>query len=574
MITKDQVIELFIQGMSQRQITVVLNCSLNTVRRRMKQAGVIGRSKGISDSSIDEHFFDQIDTEQKAYWLGFLLADGCIAKSGGTQRAFRISLQKRDWGHLKKFAQQIGFNNKYYQDKRKHPRVVMVFNSVKMADMLLGHGWNGFKQFGNTVILSLVPVELRHHLIRGYFDGDGCLSRTKWHKSWYGNIVCKNRAPLDWFNSVISESIGIGRDVKYRETHRDDKIYSIYYLKWNGRQQLTTILDWLYRDYTVSLDRKAARRQMFVGNSIYSFTNLHEFQFRVTPDILHSLPDLDSIIDQFTSDIINVGWSPPVRPSDLDKLRETDIDKYISSDHIINGQPHGNQLVMRHQPNIWYVSQNKRPILPNMALHSRLVRRGITAFLTTGDSLKSSRLVREILYKGFTRASLLSAPVLMAAIKVFGLEGSWFDPCAGWGNRLLAAYVLGIKYAATDPGLSFPGLLKLKEHLNDDCILQNKRWQDAEWHDGFVLTSPPFWNKEDYIDNTEYGDFEVWYQDFIVGMIKKTNNRRIVLHLDKRITDRLILDYETRVVPLKASGVRRTPDEYFVEILESRPCVV
>ena len=29
---------------------------------------------------IDEHFFDEINTPQKAYWLGFLYADGTVSE--------------------------------------------------------------------------------------------------------------------------------------------------------------------------------------------------------------------------------------------------------------------------------------------------------------------------------------------------------------------------------------------------------------------------------------------------------------------------------------------------------------
>lgn len=60
--------------------------------------------------SLDENYFNSIDSEDKAYWLGFIFADGCISVSEGIERIFSIRLSVRDIMHLEKFKVYIKTN--------------------------------------------------------------------------------------------------------------------------------------------------------------------------------------------------------------------------------------------------------------------------------------------------------------------------------------------------------------------------------------------------------------------------------------------------------------------------------
>ena len=56
-------------------------------------------------SKFDECVFDSIDNEEKAYWLGFIFADGCISSR---DNAFELSLKGEDIEHLHKFNTFMG----------------------------------------------------------------------------------------------------------------------------------------------------------------------------------------------------------------------------------------------------------------------------------------------------------------------------------------------------------------------------------------------------------------------------------------------------------------------------------
>lgn len=53
--------------------------------------------------------FENIDTEEKAYWLGFLYADGCV---GSKESKVELSLAEKDLRHMEKFRSFIGIENK------------------------------------------------------------------------------------------------------------------------------------------------------------------------------------------------------------------------------------------------------------------------------------------------------------------------------------------------------------------------------------------------------------------------------------------------------------------------------
>jgi hypothetical protein len=155
---REQIIALANAKTPQKTIATQLGCSITTVRRTMKAAGLAGQSKGARNFKIASHVFDLIDTPDKAYWLGFMLADGCIARSAGTNRTVRVSLQSRDESHLRKLANFLGFKGEFADDLREgHPRKVLAFNDVPLTKSLIAHGWLNYKSGVSFEIVDIIP---------------------------------------------------------------------------------------------------------------------------------------------------------------------------------------------------------------------------------------------------------------------------------------------------------------------------------------------------------------------------------------------------------------------------------
>ena len=123
-------------------------------------------------------YFRTIDEESKAYWLGFLYADGCISND---LKTIIIELSAKDLRHIEKFKKAIEAPQNiqlYERDGVKFARIRI--GCKEMVSDLIEKGCHPHKTFDvHFPNLDTVPNELIKHFIRGVFDGDGCISLTK-----------------------------------------------------------------------------------------------------------------------------------------------------------------------------------------------------------------------------------------------------------------------------------------------------------------------------------------------------------------------------------------------------------
>jgi len=560
MIIEDLIVKYHSSGMSQKSIALKIDKSLSTVRRIMKRLGLVGHSKGIRSYNINSEIFNCIDTETKAYWLGFLLADGCLAKSAKSYRAIRLSIQDRDKSHLEAFASFIGYKGKLHENNTKgHRRLAVIFNDVNLGNKLIEHGWMDYKVGNNSRIFEVVPSDLFNHFVRGYFDGDGCIAGQKRKgrkgKRWYANICCKFKDHLTALNDKIMCTGGPETTVRRRSKSFD--------LRYCNKGNVAKIYRYLYDGIGPRLERKINRFYTALGNCTLEWYNIHDFKI---------LRQDENTQQQLVEKLISDGWANPKHnlDKDLADCRKIDLKNYIiEGEGIRNGLAPGNKIIQTLQPIIYRVKQNNKPTISELSQHPKIVERAVTAFLKEPKKLYPARLIRELNYAGLTQASILSVPVMMAAIRSFKLQGEWFDPCAGWGNRMLTAYLLDLRYRATDPGICYSGLLRIQKYLSTNYRLDNKKYQDYSWtKSDFILTSPPFYNKEDYLDNINYGSFDNWYNQFLIPLIEKSlsHSSRVIMHVDNPMLEAIKKNYYTNAIKLYSVSRHKAPKEWFVEI--------
>lgn len=132
---------------------------------------------------FNEDFFQTIDTEEKAYWLGFIFADGCISKSDSvvsSENRITLALSVKDEQHLEAFAKAINMPTekiRHVFPKHSYSGSEMLYlycNSIKMANDLKTLGYSPHK--ASHVEMPDIHEDFIRHFIRGYFDGDGCVS--------------------------------------------------------------------------------------------------------------------------------------------------------------------------------------------------------------------------------------------------------------------------------------------------------------------------------------------------------------------------------------------------------------
>ena len=188
---------------------------------------------------VDESCFDLIDTEEKAYWLGFISADGCI-----TGNSLTISLALKDIDHLKKIKSFTKSQHKIGIEE-KYGRCSWRFRSDKVVNSLVSLGVTERKSLTIVPCLDRVDKRYTRDYWRGFVDGDGHVSPKNYP---YGVIgLC---GTLDVVKSFCEFIVSRGIPIKTK-IRRTGNIYSI-----SIQNKFIDIYRILYKDSKVYLDRK------------------------------------------------------------------------------------------------------------------------------------------------------------------------------------------------------------------------------------------------------------------------------------------------------------------------------
>ena len=203
---------------------------------------------------FNEQFFENIDTEQKAYWLGFIFADGSVIKTDKRIENYNriyIGLAIKDKSHLKKLESILEFSESnrikiHHKKTNGNDFCYLHMNSTKMCSDIISHGCVPNKTYNINHIPIGIPENLIRHFIRGYFDGDGCIS-GKPTCPIFSITTCKTHN--EWMQAYLMKYCKLSRTKlkPYRNIHE---------LRYGGINQAIRIFHYLYDNATVFLERK------------------------------------------------------------------------------------------------------------------------------------------------------------------------------------------------------------------------------------------------------------------------------------------------------------------------------
>lgn len=225
------------------------------------------------NTRFNNHYFDEIDSEEKAYWIGFIWADGStcvrIRNNKITEKNLKLSLKLEDYRHLEKFNQAIAGNyainffksNTSFNDKCVESRIVIVdsylIDVLRNQYGLVPHRENA------TNLLRCVPQKFFKDFMRGLLDADGSFTIYECFDEKYSKSVTKLNVVFGacpqilksiekylYENNIITYN---KHKIKQRHPDRDGCYRSLAFC---GIQQAMRILNFLYEDATVYLDRK------------------------------------------------------------------------------------------------------------------------------------------------------------------------------------------------------------------------------------------------------------------------------------------------------------------------------
>ena len=220
--------------------------------------------------SCNKDYFEIIDTEDKAYWLGFMYADGFIQSNGGGSRKIGLGLSVADIEHLEKFKKCLEYDGLIHIYKTGKTAYVeglnyckLVITEEKLASDLCDKGCVEHK----TNMLKFptekqVPKELVRHFIRGYFDGDGSIyymsDKEDKSKHSYGISFVGTE---DMLTGILNQLITDKAILKKYSLRKRQPEHTIEYFNFGGNFNVRGFCEYIYQDATIYLDRKYQKYQ-------------------------------------------------------------------------------------------------------------------------------------------------------------------------------------------------------------------------------------------------------------------------------------------------------------------------
>ena len=200
-----------------------------------------GREKIIPNKSniVNENYFENINTEEKAYWLGFLYADGYVRMKNNRSGELKLKLGIKDKEHIELFKKCLESTHiikdiisNVMINGINHVSLCSTFSvyNTKLVKDLFNQGCINNKTF--LIRMPNIDKSLIRHFIRGYFDGDGCISLNK------GSASVSIASNAD-FTNEIKIILGYGRVVKQDNIfilcfYHKDKIGDFYHLLYDN----------------------------------------------------------------------------------------------------------------------------------------------------------------------------------------------------------------------------------------------------------------------------------------------------------------------------------------------------
>lgn len=239
-----------IEGKSINQIAKELNMRHETISNNLKKLGVnvaTKRNQFSKGTSVNENKFEIIDSEESAYFLGLLYADGTIRKD---RNEIALDLQAGDYDLVEKFHLFMENTNTIREhvisrNGKEYKSFISSFSSTKVKTDLGKLGCVPQK----SLILTCpteeqVPQKFFRDFVRGYIDGDGHL-RFKEDESRYELII----AGTYDFLSGIEKRMGWEKGNIHKQGN-------IYYLAYYNIKNLKSKTQDLYLNSTVYMNRK------------------------------------------------------------------------------------------------------------------------------------------------------------------------------------------------------------------------------------------------------------------------------------------------------------------------------
>jgi intein-encoded DNA endonuclease-like protein len=245
------VIERYNELKNLKKVAKSFGVSIRPIKRILKNNNIQLTNRRFN---VNHSYFSLIDSEKKAYWLGFLFADGCVRKTkSGSQLVLKLSI--KDYDHLFKFKNDLCSEHKIVYSTSKTTtkkgkdsfsnNCLIRISSNELVDDLINQGCHPKKTF--TIDVPKIDEKYYKDFIRGYYDGDGNFFFSEVTKLSVITIVCASKKMRTFFIKLLSKIPNIGK------IHEDESRYTIKITNIIG---ILAFLSYMYDESKIELNRK------------------------------------------------------------------------------------------------------------------------------------------------------------------------------------------------------------------------------------------------------------------------------------------------------------------------------
>lgn len=261
-----------IMGRSVKAVT----CKLSELHKHIKEKSMIEKSEYRRAYNVDDNYFENIDTQKKAYWLGWLVTDGYVKTKDNSKRckcntnSIALKLQKKDINVLEDFKNDINADVSIRNIKRRKSfeytnkitnKTVVInggdqaelrFSSAKMVQDLAKYGIHQNKTY-DIGFPKALDSKFYSGFIAGVISGDGCIDIKKNRKGFILRCtIAGNKDLLDNIKNILVKEIGFNAD-KQATKYKDS--VQLYRLELNQTETIN-LYKWFNQNGVKLMERK------------------------------------------------------------------------------------------------------------------------------------------------------------------------------------------------------------------------------------------------------------------------------------------------------------------------------
>lgn len=256
--TKNEIFDLYLKdNLSLNAISKMYGFTPVTIANLFNKNKIKLRPNHAIKYNINDNYFNEINSHERAYWLGFLLTDGYMCES---TKLITIALQTRDIEILENFKRCLDSDGivklfKSNKNKVKREHVYFRFNNTKIVSDLKKLGMTQAKSY--TVEMPEIDDKYFYSFLLGAFDGDGCLQLFKKKSGGLQFSAALCSASDNFIKQILNKLNQFGFKFCYRKQIQKSGNY-LYNLYTGHRIEGARFLDKLYENLDASfpLQRK------------------------------------------------------------------------------------------------------------------------------------------------------------------------------------------------------------------------------------------------------------------------------------------------------------------------------